>query len=164
MAHGKRRTTVILLTHPRGLPGISVTVSSGGVPADGAAAYETVLYAACQRALRPGGVLAVIASRPALGQIPDLSHAVACARAAGLVYAQHIVLIHAAVDGGRLRPFPGQHAAASCSREGPPDARIHADLLVLIKAAYGAVSRWVSRCLSASWPGSSARPPGAACR
>ena len=91
-----------------------------------------MLYAACQRALRPGGVLAVIAGRPAPGQIPDLSHAVACARAAGLIYAQHIVLLHAAVDGGQLRPFPGQHAA-SCPREGPPGARIHADLLVLIK-------------------------------
>ena len=70
-----------------------------------------MLYAACQRALRPGGVLAVIAGRPAPGQIPDLSHAVACARAAGLIYAQHIVLVHAAIDGGQLRPFPGQHAA-----------------------------------------------------
>ena len=98
----------------------------------GAAAGETVLYAACQRVLRPGGVLAVIAGRPAPGQIPDLSHAVACARAAGLVYAQHIVLLHAALDGGQLRPFPGQHAA-SCPREGPPGARIHADLLVLTK-------------------------------
>ena len=56
----------------------------------------------------------------------------ACARAAGLVYAQHIVLLHAAVDGGQLRPFPGQDPV-SCPREGPPDARIHADLLVLIK-------------------------------
>ena len=57
----------------------------------------------------------------------------ACARAAGLVYAQHIVLLHAAVDGGQLRPFPGQHTAALCPREGPPGARIHADLLVLTK-------------------------------
>ena len=64
--------------------------------------------------------------------MPDLSHAVACARAAGLVYAQHIVLIHAAVDGGQLRPFPGQHAAP-CPREGPRGARVHADLLVLTK-------------------------------
>ena len=32
----------------------------------------------------------------------------------------------------QLRPFPGQHAA-SCPGEGPPGARIHADLLVLTK-------------------------------
>ena len=56
----------------------------------------------------------------------------ACARAAGLVYAQHIVLIHAAVEGGQLRQFPSQHAAP-CPGEGPPGARIHADLLVLTK-------------------------------
>jgi len=115
-----------------GQAALAVTVFSGGLPASGTAAGETVLYAACQRALRPGGVLAVIAARPAPGQIPDLSHAVACARAAGFVYAQHIVLLHAAVDGGQLRPFPGQHAA-SCPREDPPGARIHADLLVLTK-------------------------------
>ena len=114
-----------------GQAALAVTVVSGGQPAGGTPG-ETVLYAACQRALRPGGVLAVIAGLPAPGQIPDLSHAVACARAAGLVYAQHIVLLHAAVDGGQLRPFPGQ-PAASCPGEGPPGARIHADLLVLTK-------------------------------
>jgi len=113
-----------------GQAALAVTVFASGQPAGGTPGH-TVLYAACQRALRPGGVLAVIAGRPAPGQIPDLSHAVACARAAGLVYAQHIVLIHAAVEGGQLRPFPGQHAA--CSGEGPPGARIHADLLVLTK-------------------------------
>ena len=83
---------------------LAITVFSGGL-ADGAAALETVLYPACQRVLRPGGVLAVIA-RPAPGQIPDLAHAVACARAAGLIYAQHIVLLHAAIDGGSSAPSP----------------------------------------------------------
>jgi hypothetical protein len=107
---------------------ITVLSSQGG----GAATSETALYAACQRVLRPGGILAVIAGPPAPGQIPDLSHAVACARAAGLIYAQHIVLLHAAVDGGQLRPFPGQDPVSS-PREGPPGARIHEDLLVLIK-------------------------------
>jgi hypothetical protein len=116
-----------------GQAALAITVFSGGLPADGAAGCQTVLYAACQRALRPGGILAIIAGRPAPGQIPDLAHAVACARAAGLVYAQHIVLLHATVDGERLRPLPGQHAAASGSRDGPPGACIHADLLVLTK-------------------------------
>ena len=113
-----------------GQAALAVTVFSGGQSAGGTPG-ETALYAACQRVLRPGGVLAVIAG-PAPGEIPDLSHAVACARAAGLVYAQHIVLLHAALDGGQLRPFPGQHAAPSPS-EGPPGTRIHADLLVLTK-------------------------------
>jgi len=111
---------------------LAVTIFSGGLPADGAAQCETVLYAACQRVLRPGGVLAVIAGRPAPGQIPDLSYAVACARAAGLIYAQHIVLLHATVDGGQLRPFPGQDAPFSPG-ESPPGTHIHADLLVLTK-------------------------------
>jgi hypothetical protein len=116
-----------------GQAALAITVFSGALPTGGAVGCETVLYAACQRALRPGGILAIIAARPAPGQIPDLSHAVACARAAGLIYAQHIVLLHATLDGGQLRPFPGQHPAASGSRDGPPGARIHADLLVLIK-------------------------------
>ena len=114
-----------------GQAALAITVFSGGLLV-GTDRCETVLYPACQRALRPGGTLAVIAGRPGRGQIPDLAHAVASARAAGLVYAQHIVLIHAAVDGGQLRPFPGQHAA-SCPGEGPPGTRIHADLLILTK-------------------------------
>ena len=116
---------------PPGQAALAVAVFSGALPAGGAAACQTALYPACQRALRPGGILAIIAGRPAPGQIPDLAHAVASARAAGLVYAQHIVLIHAAADGAQLRPFPGQHAA--CPGGGPPGTRIHADLLVLTK-------------------------------
>ena len=133
---------ILDIADPDGQPGgascgagqaaLAVTVCSIALPADGAAACQTALYAACQRALRPGGILAIIAARPAPGQIPDLSHAVASARAAGFVYAQHIVLLHAALDGGQLRPFPGQSAAAG-PREGPPGDRIHADLLVLTK-------------------------------
>ena len=91
-----------------------------------------MLYAACQRVLRPGGILAVIAGLPAPGQVPDLSQAVACARAAGLVYAQHIVLLHAAHRRRAAPPLP-RPAAAPCPREGPPGARIHTDLLILTK-------------------------------
>lgn len=115
-----------------GQAALAVTVFPSGLPT-GAAGCEAVLTAACQGALRPGGILAIIVGRPASGQIPDLGHAVACARAAGLVYAQHIVLIHAAVEGGHLRPFPGQHAAATCLREDPSAVRIHTDLLILTK-------------------------------
>ncbi len=133
---------VLDIADPGGQPGgasrapgkaaLAVTAFSAALPASGTAACQTALYPACQRVLRPGGILAVIAGRPAPGQIPDLAHAVASARAAGLVYAQHIILIHAAVDGGQLRPFPGQHAGP-CPGDGPPGARIHADLLILTK-------------------------------
>lgn len=136
------RRIVSIATGPGGQPSgascapgqaaLAITVFPGGLSAGSAAAGEPMLYAACQRALWPGGILAIIADRPAQGQIPDLSHAVASARAAGLVYAQHIVLIHAAVDDGQLRPFPGQHVTSG-SRYGPPGARIHADLIVLTK-------------------------------
>ena len=116
-----------------GRAALVVTVFSGALPAGGTAAGETALYAVSQRALRPGGILAIIAGRPAPGQIPDLAHAVASARAAGFVYAQHIVLLHAAIGGGQLRPFSSQHAGSSRPREGPPGTRVHADLLVLTK-------------------------------
>jgi hypothetical protein len=109
-----------------------VTAFSAAPPARDTAACQTALHAACQRALRPGGILAIIAGRPAPGQIPDLAHAVASARAAGLIYVQHIILIHAAINGGRLRPFPGQ-PAKPCPGGSPPGTRIHADLLVLTK-------------------------------
>ncbi len=117
-----------------GQAALAITLSSGGrSPADGLDAAETAPYTACHRVLRPGGVLAVIASRPAPGGIPDLGLAVACARAAGLVYAQHIILVHAAIAGGQLRPFPSPDLTAPGPQDGPPAARIHTDLLIFTK-------------------------------
>ncbi len=52
-----------------------------------------------------GGVLAVIAGRPSPSEIPDLGLAVACVRVAGLVYAQHVILVYAAIAGGQPRPL-----------------------------------------------------------
>src|SRR5260370_1055687 len=51
------------------------------------------VFAACERVLRPGGVLAVITGPAAPGgTLTDTAGSVvAAARAAGLVYAQHIV-------------------------------------------------------------------------
>ncbi len=91
-----------------------------------------VLHAACQRVLRPGGVLAVITASPAApdGQLADLTgQAVASARAAGLVYAQHIVLVHAAIRDGQLAPDPAADGAAGL----PGGCRIHSDLLIFTK-------------------------------
>ena len=59
---------------------------------------------------------------------------IAAARAAGLIYAQHIVALHAAITDGQLTPGPrrppARHEAA-----GPPavHARVHSDLLVFTK-------------------------------
>jgi hypothetical protein len=90
-----------------------------------------LVHAACQRALRPGGVLAVITAGPANGgQLADLTgHAVATARAAGLVYAQHIVLVHAAIRGSQLAPDPAAGDGAGL----PGGSRIHSDLLIFTK-------------------------------
>jgi len=86
-----------------------------------------LLYAACERVLRPGGVLAVIAGPAAPGgtTADTAGSVVAAARAAGLVYAQHIVLVRAEIDGDRLAPAGGADA--------PGGSPVHDDLLVLTK-------------------------------
>jgi hypothetical protein len=95
-----------------------------------------VLYAACERVLRPGGVLAVLTAstaRPA-GLRDDPAGVIAAARAAGLIYTQHIVALHAAITDGQLIPGP-PGAARPDEAAGPPavHARIHSDLLVFTK-------------------------------
>jgi hypothetical protein len=102
-------------------PGCCSAAQSGG--------GTGLLYATCQRVLTPGGVLAVITA----SQAPDVQlaglagHTVAAARAAGLIYAQHIVLVHAAIDGDHLAPSP----ATPAGRAG--GTQIHSDLLVFTK-------------------------------
>jgi len=87
------------------------------------------VFAACERALRPGGVLAVITGPAAPGgTLTDTAGNVAAARAAGLVYAQHIVLVRAAIDGDRLAP-----AAADPGPAAPGGSPVHDDLLVFTK-------------------------------
>jgi hypothetical protein len=98
----------------------------GGEPAEG----PGPLFAACERVLHPGGVLAVITGPAAPGgTLTDTAGSiVAAARAAGLVYAQHIVLVRAAIDGDRLAPAaPGTGSAT------PGGSPVHDDLLVFTK-------------------------------
>ena len=118
-ATGRDGRRLLGLAGSRGQPGsanrvigqaaLAVTTFSGGLAA-GEDKCETGLYPAYQRVLQPGGILAVIGGGPEPGQVPDLAHAVASARAAGLVYAQHIVFLQATIDGGHMRPFPSQDA------------------------------------------------------
>ena len=95
-----------------------------------------VLYTACERVLRPGGVLAVLtASTPGPGGLrDDPGEVIVAARAAGLIYAQHIVAVHAAITGGQLAPGPPGDARPD-EADGPPavHARVHSDLLVFTK-------------------------------
>ena len=96
----------------------------------------SVLYAACERVLRPGGVLAVLTAsthRPA-GLRDDPAGVIAAARAAGLIYTQHIIALHAAITDGQLTPGPPGPARPD-EAGGPPAvcACIHSDLLVFTK-------------------------------
>jgi hypothetical protein len=79
------------------------------------------LLAACHRVLRPGGLLAICTAAARAPAYPG--HLTAAARAAGLTYLQHIITVHAAVDGSQLRapagPPPGQ-----------PRPAVHTDLLL----------------------------------
>ena len=105
----------------------------GGQPAED----PGPVFAACERVLRPGGVLAVITGPAAPGGTTagTAGSVVAAARAAGLVYAQHIVLVRAGIDGDRLAPAaPGTGSAA------PGGSPVHDDLLVFTKPGGGARS------------------------
>ena len=91
-------------------------------------------FAACERVLRPGGVLAVITGPAAPGGSLTGS-IVAAARAAGLVYAQHIVLVRAEIDGDNLAPADLDPGPAV-----PGGRPAHDDLLVFTKPGGGARS------------------------
>jgi hypothetical protein len=88
-------------------------------------------WAACQRALRPGGLLAVTTA--AVRNPGWAGQLIAHARAAGLVYAQHVIALHAPIDDDHLlSPWP-QPANAPV---GPADTRhlpVHTDLLLFVK-------------------------------
>jgi hypothetical protein len=92
------------------------------------------VFAACERALRPGGVLAVITA-PGGTTAGTAGSVVAAARAAGLVYTQHIVLVRADIDGDRL--VPAAHGPGPASPGGSP---VHDDLVVFTKVGGGARS------------------------
>jgi hypothetical protein len=115
-----------------GQAALAVTGFGGGEPAAG----PGLLYAACQRVLRPGGVLAVItASTPGPGGLrDDPGEAITRARAAGLVYAQHIVAVHAAIRDSQIVPGPGDPAPRrETAVPAPVHSLIHSDVLVFTK-------------------------------
>ena len=113
-----------------GTAGLAVAGCRSQEPGGDSAEDPGPALAACERVLRPGGVLAVITGPAAPGgTLTDTAgSAVAAARAAGLVYAQHIVLVRAVIDGDRLAPAaPGTGSAA------PGGSPVHDDLLVFTK-------------------------------
>ncbi|HEY1319650.1 MAG TPA: hypothetical protein VGF32_05360, partial [Streptosporangiaceae bacterium] len=93
-----------------------------------AAAGPGVLFAACHRVLAPGGLLAVVtnaACHP--GHAGDVT---ASARAAGLVYTQHIIAVHAAISGSRLRLPAAAVIRPPGSRPAGPHRPVHSDVLL----------------------------------
>jgi hypothetical protein len=87
-------------------------------------------WAACQRALRPGGLLAVITA--AVRHPGWAGQLIAHARAAGLVYAQHVIVLHAALgDDGLLSSSP--QLAVRVTSAGPLHLPVHTDLLLFAR-------------------------------
>ncbi len=87
-------------------------------------------WPACQRMLRPGGLLAVITAD--VWHPGSAGQLIAHARAAGLVYVQHIVAVHALLGEDRLLSPPVPHPAAQAAAI-PADTRhlpVHTDLLL----------------------------------
>jgi hypothetical protein len=114
------------------LAGLTARPVPGCRPAAPAAAAGTdpgLQWVACQRALRPGGLLAVITTT---GWHPGWAgQLIAQARAAGLVYAQHIVAVHALFGDDRLLSPPAPQPFDSAAS--PADTRhlpVHTDLLL----------------------------------
>jgi hypothetical protein len=107
-------------------PGCPAPATAGpGVTAAGVGE----VFAACHRVLAPGGLLAVVthaACHP--GHAGDVA---ATGRAAGLIYTQHIIAVHAAISGGRLNP-PVTALARPPGRHGPaePHRPVHSDILL----------------------------------
>jgi hypothetical protein len=120
----------LVITTACAIAGCPPPAPDGGAASPAAGAPGTdpgLLYAACQRVLAPGGLLVIITS--AARQPGHPGELIACARAAGLVYTQHVIAVHAHIRGSHLitaLPAPHPGPAAGAARHLP----IHTDLLV----------------------------------
>jgi hypothetical protein len=93
--------------------------------------YRGLPWAACQRALCPGGLLAVITA--AVRHPGWAGQLIAHARDAGLVYAQHVIVLHAPLHDDRLLSPPAPQPCASAAS--PAETRhlpVHTDLLLFV--------------------------------
>ena len=114
-----------------GTAGLAVAGWAGQEPGGEPAEDPGLVLAACERVLRPGGVLAVITGPAAPGGTlaSTTGTVVAAARATGLAYAQHIVLVRAEIDGDHLAP-----AASGTGSAARGATQVHDDLLVFTKS------------------------------
>ncbi|NRQ30925.1 hypothetical protein HII36_03615 [Nonomuraea sp. NN258] len=97
--------------------------------------------ASAARLVKPGGHLAVVTGLHYQGRLADpLPEIIAQARAAGLVYLQHIIALRQSARGDRVQAcLPGRGQVASqdlpqCAGL-PASARVHSDVLLFIKPA-----------------------------
>jgi len=88
-------------------------------------------WAACQRALRPGGLLAVITA--AVRHPGWAGQLIAHARAAGLVYAQHVIALHAPICDDHLLSPQAQPVGAPAGPADTGHLPVHTDLLLFTK-------------------------------
>lgn len=122
----------LVITAACATPGCPPPASGSPPPVGGAVqSGPGELYAACQRVLAPGGVLVVITNAArAPGHPGEL---IASARAAGLVYIQHIIAVHAFIRASHLiTPVDAQPGMQPGPARNLP---IHTDLLVLTHGA-----------------------------
>lgn len=99
--------------------------------ANPAAGGDAEPYRSWRRLLRPGGTLVVLSACPA-GAVRFANNAglIVCgATAAGLVYQQHIVAIHARIANSRLHPPPGPQPDPGPDRPAV-QVPVHSDVLV----------------------------------
>ncbi len=89
-------------------------------------------WAACQRALGPGGLLAVVTAAARHPGWPG--QLIAQARAGGLVYVQHVIALHAPLRDDRLlSPPPPQPRAPAASPAETRHLPVHTDLLLFAR-------------------------------
>jgi len=101
-------------------------------PAGSGGADPGLSWAACQRALGPGGLLAVITA--AVRNPGWAGQLIAHARAAGMVYAQHVIALHAPLHDDRLlSPPPLQPCASAASPAETRHLPVHTDLLLFVQ-------------------------------
>jgi len=86
----------------------------------------------CAAALQPGGVLAVTVpdARFRDGYVDHASSVVAAARAAGLIYLQHIILADRPLSETPVEPGPTPALGAADRGRPPRHTRTHTDLLI----------------------------------
>jgi len=131
-ASGETGQAALAVTAACATPGCPPPAPAGDGDGDGGGPDTDpgLLYAACQRVLRPGGLLAVITS--AARQPGHPGELIACARAAGLIYTQHIIALHAPIRGSRLT-IPAADALSlrpDTAAAAPVNLPIHSDLLL----------------------------------